>query len=782
MAVSGPGDLHVVTVNTGVTASISNLTIENGQETHQYGNIAGGGIYNNGTLNLTNDTITGNSADGMPNAGAGIYNSGTGTLFMMGSTVSNNVAYNGYAGGGIYNAGHMTLMNDIFTGNSATTGGAIANSGTLTLSNATITGNSAFIVAGIYNTGHMTVSNSNVSDNTSPSDSGGGFENTGTLTITDSTIASNLAYQGGGIFNESGPLTLTNDTITGNSAVYGSSATKGGGLLVSGGSVTMVNTIVANNTATGGDPDVDGTLAAATYDLIGNTSGLTITGSTATDLLGTSAGLSSLQSNGGPTQTVALLPSSPAIGKAGAVTTVTTGTTITNTGTTSLVVGNGAAIASTPGQYYITVDGVEMVVTNASGNTLTVENVSVASVTVSANDPVYLYSDQRGIALAIPADIGAFQLETVNPSSATLFALAPTLTITGSAFDTTAANDGVSFTNTGVTGTVTSATSTSLTVSLSGMSTLATSTALVGSVTVDGVSSGSAVQLATVVVPTTVYVDPDWAGDSFGTTVTDPVSGNMAIYGENAFSVVNAGVAAVALNGNVLVDAGTAGGYTQDVNVTRDVTVTIQQGPTFFNSLADTAGIGDNLVLDYTLTVGADGNSTAYSGVISGVGGLTKAGTGTFTVSGESTYTGVTTLAGGDINVDAVENGTSGPLGNDTTLTFTGGTLQYSTVDTADYSAHIANSTGAIAIDTNGQSVTFGTSLASNNTGGLTKYGNGTLTLSVSNAYTGTTTIAGTSTTNTITGVTTFGSVLNAGVAAALGGERHYQPHHLRRW
>lgn len=52
------------------------------------------------------------------------------------------------------------------------------------------------------------------------------------------------------------------------------------------------------------------------------------------------------------------------------------------------------------------------------------------------------------------------------------------------------------------------------------------------------------------------------------------------------------------------------------------------------------------------LTVGANDQSTAYSGVLSGAGSLVKNGTGTLTLTGANTYSGNTTVAAGAIEVD----------------------------------------------------------------------------------------------------------------------------------
>ncbi|MGB8854168.1 MAG: autotransporter-associated beta strand repeat-containing protein, partial [Pirellulales bacterium] len=135
-----------------------------------------------------------------------------------------------------------------------------------------------------------------------------------------------------------------------------------------------------------------------------------------------------------------------------------------------------------------------------------------------------------------------------------------------------------------------------------------------------------------------------------------------------------------------------------------------------------------------TFTANSASSGTYGGSIADGLGtvAFTKAGSGTLTLSGSNAYTGAT-----QINAGVLSLGNSAALGTTGTISFGSGTLQFSASNTADYSGRIASSASAISIDTNSQNVTFASSMGFTNTGGLTKLGSGTLTLSGSNSYTG---------------------------------------------
>jgi hypothetical protein len=317
VVVDGSNVGTVFIVNSGVSAAISGLTIQNGT-----GGL-GGGITNLGTLTVTNSTLRNNTAF---NGGGGIFSNGT--LNVTDCAFVNNVvgSNNDAGGGGIFNnGGTLNVTNSTFAGNVTSGssghagGGAILNDGTLSVTNSTFTGNSAtgtFVGGGgIFNGGTATITGSTFSGNiiTGTNVGGGAIKINGTATIANSTFSGNQATGGvgGAIFEFSvSTLTMKNNTVVGNSA------DNSGGGIRAGGSLNVTNMIVAGNAAPSG-PDVSGTVTSGGHNLISKTDGST--GFTAAgDQTGTIAAplnplLGPLASNGGPTQTFALLTSSPAI-------------------------------------------------------------------------------------------------------------------------------------------------------------------------------------------------------------------------------------------------------------------------------------------------------------------------------------------------------------------------------------------------------------------------------------------------------------------------------------
>src|SRR5262249_22725491 len=140
--------------------------------------------------------------------------------------------------------------------------------------------------------------------------------------------------------------------------------------------------------------------------------------------------------------------------------------------------------------------------------------------------------------------------------------------------------------------------------------------------------------------------------------------------------------------------------------------------------------------LGSAFTVDTQANALTLGGAISGIGGLTKIGTGTLTLSGANSYAGGTTVNAGLINFAAANN-----FGN-SAIVLNGGGRQWAIGNTTDISSRLGplGSAGGI-FDTNGNNVMLAT--GSTGSGGLTKQGAGVLNLTGNSTYSGPTTIAG---------------------------------------
>ncbi|MFT5241731.1 MAG: fibronectin-binding autotransporter adhesin [Candidatus Promineifilaceae bacterium] len=146
----------------------------------------------------------------------------------------------------------------------------------------------------------------------------------------------------------------------------------------------------------------------------------------------------------------------------------------------------------------------------------------------------------------------------------------------------------------------------------------------------------------------------------------------------------------------------------------------------------------------------ADTGTNTVSGVISDGSGTINVGMKHSTpqgasgedafwiVSGSNTYSGSTLIEAGTLVADH-----SHALGSGGIIDFNGGTLRY-TANSAgtDWSTRILNSTQPIALDSNGENITFTNAIpATGNTGGLTKRGAGMLDLQMGTSYSGSTRI-----------------------------------------
>jgi hypothetical protein len=206
--------------------------------------VGGAGIEADGTVVLSNSSVTANVAttvDGVARGGGILLETSANfrlsNTAVSGNTTNGDPSVGSAQGGGIFNAGgQLDLSQSQLIGNSATAytaeGGGMVNAGTATFVSSPVVGNRTTGLVGAVG-------------------NGGGIENKGTLSLTKSPLTGNTASapsqgtQGGGLAN-TGTATLVASPVTGNRALPAGSS-EGGGIFNGAGTVTLnLSPVVAN--------------------------------------------------------------------------------------------------------------------------------------------------------------------------------------------------------------------------------------------------------------------------------------------------------------------------------------------------------------------------------------------------------------------------------------------------------------------------------------------------------------------------------------------------------
>jgi len=188
-----------------------------------------------------------------------LVSQGAANFSVEGLTLRNGNTSTVDTGGGLYanTEGHVTLTDNIFAENTATSGycgygGGVyvpvsAISGSRTLTDNTFTGNAAGVGGGAY-VGHNSIlKNNTFTENTATSGRAGGADVGCNSTLTGNTFTGNTAYYFGGGADVGYNSTLTNNLFTENT-----SGGSGGGIYSNAYShttLTLINNTISRNTA-----------------------------------------------------------------------------------------------------------------------------------------------------------------------------------------------------------------------------------------------------------------------------------------------------------------------------------------------------------------------------------------------------------------------------------------------------------------------------------------------------------------------------------------------------
>ena len=332
------------TISTVVSLTIRNLTLRNGrcpvpdpgQPSPGYGGSIRSGI--DSPLTVQDSRFVNNVCDvAGVDVGGGAIRQRRGALLVQRTLFQGNRA--GNAGGISSSDAVVTIEDSTFTGNTTNAhgsgfsgvGGGFYNdesgNGLVTIRRTVFTNNTATFAAGAIQSFFvpgdqgLVLEDCTFTNNSSPGDGGAVLSQTGPLTVSRSTFSGNSANNGAGIYINTSPATIINSTFSGNTA-----GNVGGGIFAGNSPVTVSHTTIAGNlgglglVVSGGGGSLRGSIVASNAGgqcsgSLSNAGGnlqFPSTGTCAGGVTVADPQLGPLASNGGFTQTRAIASSSPA--------------------------------------------------------------------------------------------------------------------------------------------------------------------------------------------------------------------------------------------------------------------------------------------------------------------------------------------------------------------------------------------------------------------------------------------------------------------------------------
>ena len=226
------------------TLTTQDVSIENGVAARN-----GGGIFNDGTLIIQNSSVSANRAGG---DGGGIFSNGSLLEITQGGQIGRNFAA-GY-GGGIAAFGSTAVIggSSIHDNTADVGGGVYSESSQLTIQDGSSvvenTANSGGGGVGVYD-GTAIIQDTTISRNSVVDSGGGGIESWTDMILTRVTLAENQAITGGGIrvigFEGIVPVVILDQCVL----LDNRAESHGGGIHNLGGVVTISDSTVSGNSA-----------------------------------------------------------------------------------------------------------------------------------------------------------------------------------------------------------------------------------------------------------------------------------------------------------------------------------------------------------------------------------------------------------------------------------------------------------------------------------------------------------------------------------------------------